>query len=133
MKKDKLLGYLEVVGLCLVVVAACQWILPRHTARAIACVEMVVATVMLFLGRFLQTPFYEKYDPRDPKKLTLRRLYHQRVFGIIGLILATAFMFVPIGFYGGMYVGPSAWLIPFIFFVVVEVYTTFRISAVEKE
>jgi hypothetical protein len=68
----------------------------------------------------------------DPRELTMRRLYHQRVFGIVALILATVFMWLPVGFYAGMYVGKTAWLIPFVFFVVVEVYTVFRISAVEK-
>jgi len=41
-------------------------------------------------------------------------------------------MWLPVGFYAGMYVGKTSWLIPFVFFVVVEVYTVFRISAVEK-
>ena len=81
---------------------------------------------------FMQTPFYLKYPMTDPRELTLRRLYHQRVFGMVGLFLATLFMWLPTGFYSGLYLGPTAWLIPFVFFVVVEVYTVFRISAVEK-
>jgi hypothetical protein len=51
---------------------------------------------------------------------------------MVGLFLATLFMWLPTGFYSGLYLGPTAWLIPFVFFVVVEVYTVFRISAVEK-
>lgn len=129
---QKFLGIIEVVGLCLVMVAACVWVLPKEDTRFWAAVTMSVGTVALTLGRFMQTPFYLKYPVTDPKELTLRRLYHQRVFGIIGLILAAIFMWMPVGFYAGMYVGKTAWLIPFVFFVVVEVYTVFRISAVEK-
>lgn len=132
MDKEKILGLVEVSGLCLVLVAACVWIVPNVDIRFWAAVTMAVATVLLAVGRFMQTPFYEKYSQRDPKELTLRRLYHQRVFGIVGLILAAVFMWLPVGFYAGMYVGASSWLIPFVFFVVVEVYTTFRISSVEK-
>jgi hypothetical protein len=91
-----------------------------------------VGTVALVLGRFLQTPFYLKYPVTDPRELTMRRLYHQRVFGVVALILATLMMWLPTGFYAGMYLGKTSWLIPFVFFAVVEVYTVFRISAVEK-
>lgn len=132
MDKDKILGIVEVVGLCLVMVAACVWVFPKEDTHFWADVVMSVGTLLLTLGRFMQTPFYLKYPVTDPKELTLRRLYHQRVFGIIGLILATVFMWMPAGFYAGMYVGKTAWLIPFVFFVVIEVYTVFRISSVEK-
>lgn len=130
---QKILGVIEVVGLTLVVVAAALWVLPQDSTRLMASVGMAVGTVALVFGRFLQTPFYLKYPVTDPKELTMRRLYHQRVFGIVALIIATVLMWMPAGFYAGMYVGKTSWLIPFVFFVVVEVYTVFRISAVEKE
>ena len=132
MDKEKVLGIVEVVGLCLVMVAAFVWVFPQENMRFWSAVVMSAGTVLLTLGRFMQTPFYLKYPVTDPKELTLRRLYHQRVFGIIGLIVAALFMWMPVGFYAGMYLGKTAWLIPFVFFVVVEVYTIFRISAVEK-
>lgn len=128
--KEKVLGKIEVAGLTIVLLAACMWMLPQ--VRFWASVFMAVGTVMLAVGRFMQRPFYEQYSPTHPKELSLRRLYHQRVFGIVGLILATTFMFLPAGFYAGVYVGISSWLIPFTFFVTVEVYTVFRISALEK-
>ena len=129
---QKVLGIIEVVGLMLVVVAAALWALPQEEMRLAASVGMTVGTVALVFGRFLQTPFYLKYPVTDPRELTMRRLYHQRVFGIVALILAVLLMWLPAGFYAGMYVGKTSWLIPFVFFVVVEVYTIFRISAVEK-
>ena len=130
---QKTLGIIEVVGLTLVVVAAGLWVLPQDNTRLMASVGMAVGTVALVFGRFLQTPFYLKYPVTDPKELTMRRLYHQRVFGIVALIIATVLMWMPAGFYAGMYVGKTSWLIPFVFFVVVEVYTVFRVSAVEME
>ncbi len=132
MNKERILGLVEAAGLALVVIAAGMWVFPKGDIRFIACCIMSVATVVLACGRFMQTPFYEKYPMSDPRELTLRRLYHQRVFGIVGLIVACVFMWMPVGFYAGMYVGETAWLIPFVFFVVIEVYTVFRISAVEK-
>ena len=130
--KAKILGIIEVVGLTLVVLAAALWVLPQDSTRLMASIGMAVGTVALVFGRFLQTPFYLKYPMTDPRELTMHRLYHQRVFGIVALILSTVLMWLPVGFYAGMYVGKTSWLIPFVFFVVVEVYTVFRISAVEK-
>ena len=129
---QKILGLIEVVGLTLVVVAAALWAFPMENLRSLSLWGMSLGTVALVVGRFMQTPFYLKYPVTDPRELTLRRLYHQRVFGIVALILATVMMWLPVGFYAGMYLGKTSWLIPFVFFVVVEVYTVFRISAVEK-
>ena len=129
---QKILGIIEVVGLTLVVVAAALWAFPMENLHSLSLWGMSLGTVALVVGRFMQTPFYLKYPVTDPRELTLRRLYHQRVFGIVSLILATVMMWLPVGFYAGMYLGKTSWLIPFVFFVVVEVYTVFRISAVEK-
>ena len=126
MSKEKVLGIIEVVGLTLVVVSAGLWVVPEEATRLMASIGMSVGFI------HGQTPFYLKYPITDPKELTLRRLYHQRVFGIVALIIATVLMWMPVGFYAGVYVGKTSWLIPFVFFVVVEVYTVFRISAVEK-
>ena len=132
MNKARILGIIEVVGLTLVVLAVALWALPQEGTRSFAAVGLAMGTVALVIGRFLQTPFYLKYPLNDSRELTMRRLYHQRVFGIVALILATVMMWLPVGFYAGMYLGKTSWLVPFVFFVVVEVYTIFRISAVEK-
>lgn len=132
MEKKKLLGYVEVTGLVLVLVAACVWVMPVTSFRMVAGIVMVLAAVLLALGRFLPRPFYLDYPTYDPRNLTLRRLYHQRVFGTIALALAAVMMLMPVGFYAGLWVGSSSWLMPFVFFVIVEVYTAFRIPRVEK-
>lgn len=129
MNKEKMLGYVEVAGLSIVLLSAVVWLF-NH---GVAGVLIAVGTVLLALGRLLQTPFYAKYSAADPRELTLRRLYHQRVFGIIALVLSAALMNMPMGFYFGVWLAPSSWLVLFVFFVVVEVYTVFRISAVDKE
>ena len=92
-----------------------------------------LTTVLLALGRLLPKPFYQNYLSHDPRNLTLRRLYHQRVYGIIALAVAAALMLTPADFYFGLWVGRSSWMLPFVFFVVVEVYTAFRIPRAEKD
>lgn len=130
MDKAKLLGIVEMVGETLVVLGALGWMFVQW--RVVAMWVFSAGVVLFAVGRFVQEPFYLKYSPRDPKELTLRRLYHQRVFGIVALILSAMVMWLPAGFYYGMYVAPSSWLVMFVFFVVTEVYTVFRISSVEK-
>lgn len=129
MKKDKIWGVVEIVGEMLVVGGAAAWMPLRANAPWI----FAVGTALFALGRFMQTPFYQKYAEHDPKKLTLRRLYNQRVIGMLALVLSVTLMFLPDGFYYGVYLGSMSWLVMFVVFVVVEVYSTFRISAVDKE
>lgn len=128
MKRDKFLGYIEVIGEMMVVVGAALWMPMREIALWI----FAIGVAMFAVGRFLQTPFYQKYSERDPRELTLRRLYNQRVIGMVALILSAMLMFMPVGFYFGVYLGKMSWLVMFVVFVVVEVYTVFRISAVDK-
>lgn len=128
MNKEKTLGYIELAGLTAVCAGAASWIANHDLGGILTAIGMIA----LLIGRFFQTPFYAKYSLNDPKELTHRRLYHQRVFGIIALILATALMFTPQGFYFGVWVGKMSWLVMFVIFAVIEVYTAFRISAVDK-
>lgn len=128
MSKDKVSGYGELLGEVLVVAGAAAWMFVSEIAQW----GFAVGVVLLAIGRLGQTPFYQKYSERDPKELTLKRLYHQRVFGIVALILSATFMFLPTGFYYGLYLGRTSWLVPFVLFTVIEIYTVFRISAVEK-
>ena len=128
MTKDKILGYVEIIGEVLVVAGAAAWM----PLRGVAVWIFVVGVALFAVGRFMQTPFYQKYTERDPRELTLRRLYNQRVIGMVALILSAMLMFMPAGFYCGIYIGPMSWLVLFVVFVVVEVYTVFRVSAVDK-
>ncbi|MCH5175798.1 MAG: hypothetical protein J1F40_07915 [Prevotellaceae bacterium] len=128
MKRDKIWGYVEITGEALVVVGAVAWLPVREAAPWL----FALGVILFAAGRFLQTPFYQKYEERDPRELTLRRLYNQRVIGMVALVLSAMLMFMPVGFYYGLYLGATSWLVMFVVFVVVEVYTVFRISAVDK-
>ena len=119
-----MLGLMEMAGETLVVIGAAAWLPLRDVAMWV----FAVGVVLMAVGRFAQEPFYLRYAQRDPKELTMRRLYHQRVFGMVALV-----MWLPTGFYSGLYVGPTSWLVLFVIFVVIEVYTIFRISSVEKK
>ena len=128
MDENKALGYVEVAGETLVVLGAAAWM----PLRLVALWVYAVGVVVFAIGRVMQTPFYLKYSVHDARELTLRRLYHLRVFGMVALVLSAALMWTPKGFYAGFYVAPSSWLLLFTLFVAIEVYTTFRISAVEN-
>ena len=127
--RDRAWGRVEIVGESLVVLGAAVWM----PLRVVTPWIFAVGVALMAVGRFLQTPFYQRYGAHDPRELTLRRLYNQRVVGMVALILSATLMFMPVGFYYGVYLGPMAWLVLFMVFVVVEVYTVFRISAVDKE
>lgn len=129
MKKDKLMGYVEMAGETLVVTGAAAWL----PLRSLAMIIFAAGTVLMAIGRFAQTPSYQKYSPIDPKVLTLRRLYRQRMMGMVALILSAIIMNMPQGFHFGLYVAPASWLVTFTIFAIIEVYTAFRISAVEKD
>ena len=65
--------------------------------------------------------------------LTVRRLYRQRMTGVFVLMLSAILINLHQGFYAfGVYLRPSVWLIPFVVFVIIEVYTAFRIPVAEK-
>ncbi len=128
-RKDKILGFAEIAGETILAIGAATW-LPM---RGVAQVLFVIGTVLFASGRLLRTPPYEKYSPMDPKELTLRRLYRQQVIGIVALAVTALLMNTPQGFYFGLYVAPASWLVTFVVFVVTEVYTVFRISALEKD
>jgi len=128
MQKNRILSRIELVGETLVVLGVAAWL----PLRSIAVWVFALGVLLMAVGRFAQDPFYLRYSIRDPRELALRRLYHQRVFGMVALVLAAVAMWMPVGFYSGFYLGPSSWLILFAIFVVIEVYTVFRISSIDK-
>ena len=66
--------------------------------------------------------------------IRVRRLHRQRVIAMVMLMLAAVLVNMRAGFYAfDVYVRPSLWLLPFLFFVVIETYTVFRLSSLEKK
>ena len=123
MEKEKLLGYMEIGGELLVVLAAAAWM----PLRDVASWAFAAGVAIFAFGRFLQTPFYAKCSPTDVRELPLRRLHHQRLFGMVALILSAVLMHMPQGFHFGVYITAGSWIMMFSVFVVIEVYSTFRI------
>ena len=129
MSKQKLMEIIAISGEMLIIVGAAIWITGWESSKYIfALGALLFATCRLFS---------EHEGKAD--NLVLRRLYVQQSIGVIFSLIAAMLMF----FYERLngievfdYVvrsTPSAWLLPFFIFVVLEVYTTFRISSELKK
>lgn len=126
----KKLGYLEIGGEFLVVFSALIWL------SQIAAVPYIFAlgTVLFSIGRLAQGNDHILAEIPESKRLQAERLLRQRYFGIVFLFIASALMFAktPMHLYQGIYIMKSSWLVPFICFTVIEVYTAFRIPQLSK-
>ena len=126
----KKLGYLEIGGEFLVVFSALIWL------SQIAAVPYIfaVGTVLFSIGRLAQGNDHILAEIPESKRLQATRLLRQRYFGIVFLFIASALMFArtPMHLYQGIYIMKSSWLVPFICFTVIEVYTAFRIPQLSK-
>ena len=123
-----LCGY---VGPVLVLAGAITWVV-IISRPLISSVLLFTGSVMLTINRFVsrKSDYFKSRDSSMP--LNLRRLYRQRCVGSILLLLSSIMMFIPDGFYFGFYYRRSLWILPFIVFTVIELYSAFRIPAVEK-
>ena len=114
--KTKIIGLSASLGEILVVIGAAIWI----TGWIGASYVFVVGTILFAVGRLL-----EKHP--ESQNIVLNRLYKQQSIGIIMLVISAGMML----FYPYQ---RTAWLIPFIIFVVAETYSAFRIPAeLEKD
>lgn len=128
MSKDNVLGYIANIGEVLVLIGAALWI----TGCEFLNYVFAVGTLLFAIGRF--------FEKHPQSTLTLRRLYLQRTIGVVVLIVATLLMFFYEYINGfeisdyKVHATASAWLLPFFIFVVIELYTAFRIpSELKKE
>lgn len=122
MSKEKIYAGLANLGEVLVIVGAVIWI----TGTVMANIIFAAGATIFAIGRL--------NEKKEEGGVVLGRLYGQRTFGIVVLLLAAVVMNLHEGFYLGIYLRPSAWLLPFFVFVVIEVYTAFRIpSQIKKE
>ncbi len=128
MNKERILVGVSNVGETLVVIGAVIWITGWHLAEYL----FVAGTLLFAVGRFLE---------RHPQNsnITLKRLYIQRIIGILFLIAAMLLMTFHSqvnGFSISDYQvrsTASAWLLPFTIFAVIEVYTAFRIPSEQNK
>ena len=124
----KLSGY---IGPVLLVAAALLFIVLNSYALWIR-ILFALGVVLLTINRFFGDESDWRQSKRSDKPLTLRRLYRQRCVGVVVLYLSIVLLFLPEGFYYGVYLRRISWLLPFIVFTVIELYSAFRIPAVEK-
>lgn len=113
--KNKVCIYLANFGEVLVIVGAAIWI----TGWSGASYIFAVGALLFAVGRLMEV------HP-ETQSVVLRRLYKQQAIGIFMLFASVGMMF----FYPYSRTG---WLLPFVVFVVLEVYSAFRIPAVMKK
>lgn len=126
---SKTLNLLAMGGEILVVVGAAMWMfLPNIAAWVFA-----VGAALFIIGRMAgHDGDGQKVADRELKPV-VRHLYRQRILSYVLLTLATVAIHLPAGFYFGIYMRQSMWLVPFIAFVIIEVYTAFRLPAATKK
>ena len=123
------MNLLAMAGETLVVLGAALWLpWPGGSAYVLS-----VGAVLFIVGRMA-------HNEGDGQKVgdhsltpVVRHLYRQRILSYLLLTLAAVCIHLPAGFYFGIYMRQSMWLVPFIAFVIIEVYTAFRLPAAEKK
>lgn len=128
----KALKYLELGGETIVTVAAALWI----TRMGWVAYLFAIGTLAFAIGRLAQSNEELLAQVHVSKRLNVRRLLRQKSFAVVFLMLAAALMQVSNTIYLGqdIYIFPSSWQVPFLCFVVIEVYTAFRLPAlIEKK
>lgn len=124
---SRLLGFLACAGELLVLAGAVSWLPAPQWGEWL----FVVGTLFFAVGRLLGKEGDYAQSVRLASSVRVRRLYRQRILGVVMLVLATAALCHGAGFVAGYYLGRSAWLIPFMVFVVIELYTAFRLPKEE--
>ena len=121
---------MEIGGEPLVVLAAALWITRSEPIPYL----FAAGTILFAIGRLAQSPDDILAETPRQKRLNMRRLLRQRNIGIIMLMLTATLMFVRQTSHlaQDIYIFPSSWLVPFVCFVVIEVYTAFRIPHLLK-
>jgi len=121
----RILSYVEIGGETLVTLAAALWI----TRNGFIPYLFAAGTILFAVGRLAQGTDDILAETPHQKRLNMRRLLRQRNIGIIMLMISATLMFVRQTHHlsQDIYIFPTSWLVPFICFVVIEVYTAFRI------
>jgi len=109
-----------IIGETLAAITSALWITGWEWVKYIFLVSACV---------FAFARFMENTDKND---ITIRRLYKERKIGAAFLLLAAVVMVAAPFYFFGYYILKSTWILPFVIFAIFEVYTTFRISYLEK-
>jgi len=127
-KQNRLLGLTALIGEVLLLIGVVAWM----PIRSVACWIFSVGTILFLIGRTLGRQGDWVYSANYRIGVTLRRLYGMHLLGGLALAVCAVLMWMGGGFHFGVYFTPSFWLIPFVVFVIIELYTSFRIPAEEK-
>ena len=127
----KIWGYMEIVGETLMIIAVALWI----THAAWVPYLFAAAVVIFSVGRLAQGNDSILAETPQENQLRVVRLLRQRSFAIVFLFITAAFMFAdtPMHIYQDIFILKSSWLVPFICFSVIEVYTAFRLPQLTKK
>lgn len=128
MDRKKILTNIANAGELLVVIGASLWITRLAFTEYIFTLGAVLFVACLLMERH-----------EDTGNTTLKRLYVQRILGGAMLIVSASLMLFHSQLNGLVVsdymvrVTPAAWLVPFMIFAVIEIYTAFRIPAEQKK
>lgn len=113
---NKLFANIEMVGEVLIILSAALWI----THFWMIPYVYAVGAVFMLVGRYAQN--------QKAESMAMERLYSLRKLGVIFLAISAGLMFLKGTTYIGynIYLFKSSWLMFFVMFGVIEVYTTIR-------
>lgn len=120
---NKVFANIEMVGETIVILAAALWI----THNSLIPYVFAVGAIFTLVGRYAQV--------QKAESMALERLYSLRKLGVIFLAISAGLMFLKGTTYIGynIYLFKSSWLMFFVMFGVIEVYTTIRILFQTRE
>lgn len=135
--KGRALPWMANIGELLVLIGALMWMFQPGImlgTREIGAGWVFGAGSVLFaIGRILGAQGDYAQSQNTSQDFRLRRLYRQRMAGTLILLLAALLINIRSGFYFGYFVTRSLWQVPFVAFVIIELYTAFRIPYLEKK
>lgn len=141
LKKQQMLNWCAMIGELLVLIGAVGWMFWRPSLLDGDGIVMwlkghgagltfLVGAVLMTIGRLLGENGDIALMNDVSVDIRTRRLHRQRVIAMVMLMLAGVLVNLRAGFYAfDIYFRPSLWLLPFIYFVVIETYTVFRMKS----
>lgn len=126
---SKVLPLLASLGELLLLAGAIAWMPQRTWGQSL----FTIGALLFATGRLLgpQGDYAQSTNPENA--IPLRRLYRQRLIGTVMLLLSAASMCRAGTFIHGYYLSRASWLIPFVPFVIIELYTAFRLPQLANE
>jgi len=127
-KRFSLLEIIFLIGYVLLLAGAVLWM--NH--RQLAGIVFAAGVALFICGRLLGEKGDWACATDGASSPTLQRLYRLRLWEMLALVVAAVAINLKGGFYFGVFITPSFWILPLTIAAVIEVYTTFRISSEEN-